>query len=105
MGVLNLFSRASAPSLMRLPTGSFTVKRDGSLLVGTLPSTFPAELVKEIGAHILSAFREAAEAQLPLTEMIFNYPSLKITARELRGGAIVFLTHVNPRLRPLTTNP
>jgi len=28
--------------------------------------------------------------------LIINYPSLKITARELRGGAIVFLSPRTP---------
>ncbi len=43
-----------------------------------------------------AAFNEAATAQLPLTELVINYPSLKITARELRGGAIVFLSPKAP---------
>ena len=43
-----------------------------------------------------AAFSEAAAAQLPLAELIINYPSLKIAARELRGGAIVFLSPKAP---------
>ena len=95
MGLLNFLSKAP-PSLLRLPTGSFTVDREGSVLVGTLPSHFPATLVKDIGDQVLAAFRDAAAAQLPLTELNTHYPSLKITARELRGGAIVFLTPKAP---------
>ena len=90
MGFLRLFSKA-APTLLRLPSGSFTVDREGSVLVRTLPSSYPVELVEEIGHQMLAAFRDAAEAQLPLSEIVINYSSLKITARELRGGAIVFL--------------
>jgi hypothetical protein len=90
MGFLKLFSK-SAPTLLRLPSGSFTVDREGKVLVRTLPSSYPMELVEEIGQNMLAAFREAAAAQLPLAEIVINYSSLKITARELRGGAIVFL--------------
>src|SRR5215475_7031467 len=90
MGFLNLFSR-SAPTLLRLPSGSFTMDREGTVLVRTLPSSYPMELVQEIGGQMIAAFREASEAQLPLSEIVVNYSSLRITARELRGGVIVFL--------------
>jgi hypothetical protein len=45
---------------------------------------------------VRTAFGEAAKAQLPLAELTINYPSLKICARELRGGAIVFLSPKAP---------
>jgi len=95
MGLLTLFSKP-APKLLQLPAGSLTVDRNGRVLVGTIPSTFPLELVQEIAARVLAAFREAATAQLPLTELSINYPTLKITARELRGGAIIFLSPRTP---------
>ena len=91
MGLLNLFSKP-APTLLLLPSGSFTVGRDGRVLMGTLPSSFPAAIVKDIAQQVRAAFGEAAKAQLPLAELNINYPSLKITARELRGGAIMFLS-------------
>ena len=91
MGLLSLFAR-SAPTLLRLPSGSFTVDREGCVLMGTLPSSFPSALVQDIARQVRAAFGEAAAAQLPLTELIIHYPSLKIAARELRGGAIVFLS-------------
>ncbi len=90
MGLLSRFTKA-APTLLKLPSGSFTVDREGSLLVGTLPSSFPSNLVNEISRQVLAAFRDAAEAQLPLSEIMINYPSLKISAREMRGGAIIYL--------------
>lgn len=93
MGLLSLFSRAE-PSLLHLPSGSFTVDRSGRVLVGTLPSSFPRELLHDIARQVLDAFREAGEAQLPLTDLIFTYPSLRISARELRGGAIIFLAPI-----------
>jgi hypothetical protein len=90
MGFMNLFSKP-APTLLRLPSGSFSVDRHGSVLVGTLPSSFPMEMVQAIADEVLGTFREATEAQLPLAELIIHYPSLRITARELRGGAMIFL--------------
>ncbi len=95
MGLLNLFAKP-APTLLRLPSGSFTVDRDGRVLTGTLSSGFPAGLIKDIARQVRTTFSEAAAAQLPLAELIINYPSLKIAARELRGGAIVFLSPKAP---------
>lgn len=95
MGLLSLFAKP-APTLLRLPAGSFSVDRDGRVVSGTLPSGFPAGLIKDIARQVRTTFGEAAEAQLPLAELIINYPSLKISARELRGGAIVFLSPKEP---------
>lgn len=95
MGLVSLFSK-SAPTLTRLPSGSFTVDRRGKVLVGTIPSSFPAGLLEEIGAQIVATFREAQDAQLPLSQLTVNFASLKITARELRGGAIIFLSPLTP---------
>ena len=84
------------PKLLQLPSGTVTVDRNGAVLIGTIPSSFPAELVNDIAARVLAAFREAQAAQLPLEELIVHYPSLKITARELRGGAMIFLSPKTP---------
>jgi hypothetical protein len=91
MGFLSRFTKP-APTLLRLPSGSFTVDREGAVLVGTLPSSFPDALMSEIARQVLAVFHDGAAAQLPLSEIIITYPSLKITARELRGGAIIFLS-------------
>jgi hypothetical protein len=90
MGLLRLFDRP-APVLLPLPSGSFTSDRHGMVLIDTLPSTFPRALLGDIAQQVLRVFREAAEAQLPLAELNIQYASLRITARELRGGALVFL--------------
>jgi hypothetical protein len=95
MGFLSLFSKP-APALLRLPSGSFTVDRDGQVLIGTLPSNFPAELMDDIADQVLAAFHDAAGAQLPLSELIINYASLRITTHELRGGAIIYLAPQTP---------
>ena len=94
MGFLTLFSKPPA-SLLRLPSGSFTVDREGTLLIGTIPSSFPSGLARDIGQKVVNIFREAAQTHLPLSEVVIHYPSLQIRARELRGGAIVFLTPLN----------
>ena len=96
--LLKLFSRPD-PVLLRLPSGSFAVGSDGRVLVGTLPSSFPADLVEEIATHIMAILHDAQDAQLPLSDLVLNYPSLKITARSLRGGAIVFLSPKDPAAR------
>ncbi len=95
MGVLNMFNRPVLPP-RRLPFGTFTVDRDGRVVISTLPSTFPLALVREVGQHVTATFREAQKADIPLSELVIRYSSLKITARELRGGAIVFLSPQTP---------
>lgn len=91
MGFLNLFPKKPAPKLTRLPSGSFTTDATGRVLVSTLPHSFPTEEITEIGAVILSIFKDAETAALPLSELEVRYGGFKITARSLRGGAIIFL--------------
>jgi len=96
MGLLSLFNKTAAPILVRLPSGSFTVDREGKVIVGTLPSSFPTALARDIAQQVLATFREAEGAHLPLASLTITYPSLKIRAREMRGGAIIFLTPQAP---------
>ena len=91
MGLLSFLSKKSKP-LLPLPRGSFTVDREGRVLASTLPQSYPASYAQTIGLEVLAAFREAHGAQMPISEFVIRYSSLKLTARELRGGAIVFLT-------------
>jgi hypothetical protein len=91
MGFLTLFSKATTLNLVRLPNGSFTVDPDGKLLISTLPHTFPQAWAEKIGKDVVSTFRAAQAAQLPLRELVADYSALKLTARALRGGAIIFL--------------
>lgn len=90
MGFLNIFSKP-APKLAALPSGSFTVDALGRVLASTLPNTFSAAHVFEISSTVLGIFSSARHASLPLSELIIRYGGFKITARELRGGAIIFL--------------
>jgi hypothetical protein len=89
MGLLSFF--AETPGLRRLPSGSFTVDRQGQIVASTLSASFPEAHVKEIGAVVLRTFSGAEKLGLPLSEIIVHFAALKITARELRGGAIIFL--------------
>ena len=92
MGILSFLGRSGTVTLRRLPAGSFTIDRTGRILASTLPQSFPGSVIQEVGDRILSTFRSAEAAQLPLSEVVAEYAALKLTARELRGGAIVFLT-------------
>ncbi len=94
MGFLNLFSKSGA-AVQKLPSGSFTVDRDGNIVATTVSSSYPVELLEEISREVLKLFRDARVAQVSLTELNLNFASLQITARELRGGAIVFLSPKN----------
>ena len=94
MGFLDFLSKPASPSVLRLPSGSFTVDPNGKVITSTLPASFPSEHVKQIAHVILAVFQGAQKAQMPLTEMSINYAALKLSARELRGGAIIF---VSPR--------
>ena len=95
MGFLKLFSK-SGPTLVRLPSGCFTMDCNGTVVACTITSSFSAATIQEIGRCLLDTFREAQTAQLPISELVLHYGSLKIVARELRGGALVFLTPTNP---------
>ena len=93
MGFLKYISSlfSSRAAVRQLPFGSLTVDRNGDVVTYTVSSTYPKELLREIGRDILVLFREAREAQMPLAEVSIHFASLRITARELRGGAIIFL--------------
>ncbi len=77
--------------VQQLPSGSVTVNQRGQVITSTVSSAYPPALLREIGREVLGLFREAREAQMPLAEVSIHYASLRVTARELRGGAIIFL--------------
>jgi hypothetical protein len=99
MGFLNRFFKPEKSKLVHLPSGSFTVDREGKVMTSTLPQSVPADHMKEIGDKVLAAFRGAERAQMPMAEIIIHYAALKILARELRGGAMVFLMPQTPTQR------
>lgn len=99
MGLLTLFSKPR-PALRRLPSGSLTVDRAGKIVATTVASSYPREMLGEIGEEVLRLFREARSAQLPLSELRINFSTLQITAREARGGALIFLSPAVPFASP-----
>jgi hypothetical protein len=90
MGLLKKIFRRQA-AVQDLPSGSLTVDRNGNTVTTTISSAYPASLLKEIARDVLKLFQEARDAQMPLAEISLHFASLRITARELRGGAIIFL--------------
>ena len=91
MGFLKIFGETVPQVPVRLPSGSVTLDRQGRILASTLPLSFPAAEVQEIGRLVLATFQQAREARLSLQELNAHYAAFKISARELNGGAIVFL--------------
>jgi len=99
MGFLKRFFRGRA-GVQQLPTGTITVDRNGCIITSTVSSAYPQKLLRDIGRDVLGLFREARTAQMPLAEISLQFGSLHITARELRGGAVIFLF---PQTALLTT--
>ncbi|MGA2852766.1 MAG: hypothetical protein ABSE90_01345 [Verrucomicrobiota bacterium] len=93
MGLLkNIFSsRASAAAVTHLPSGSITVDRTGKIVSSTVSSAYPEALLHTVSKEVLALLREAHAAQMPIAEVSIHFAVLRITARELRGGAIIFL--------------
>ena len=97
MGILKPANRSSLPiDAERLPSGCFSVHRSGGLVASTLPSWFSPKLTMEIARTVLDAFRNTAETTLPLNEMHVHFGGFTIIARELRGGALIFLQPQSP---------
>lgn len=95
MGLLSLFSKPGSANVQRLPTGTLTVDRQGDLVMSTVSSSYPEASLREIANVVLALFREARGANLQLTELTLDFASLRVTAREMRGGAIIFLNPVS----------
>jgi hypothetical protein len=91
MDFLKLFSREVAAPPMGLPSGTFTIDRTGRMVTSTISNIFPEKVSLEIGHAVLDTFRKAKAADVVLTELTINFAAIKLTARELRGGAIIFL--------------
>jgi hypothetical protein len=89
MGFLkNIFN--SPAGVTQLPSGTITVDRAGKIVSSTVTTAYPAHLLHTVGGEVLSLLNAAREAQMPLAEVSIHFASLRITARELRGGAIIF---------------
>lgn len=106
MGILKPFSRAAKPLRPeRLPSGCYTLHRGGELVASTLPSSFNRTAMLEIGKVVVAAFQSAQAANLPLTDLHLKFSGLTITAREMRGGALIFLQPATLQLPESLTPP
>ena len=91
MGFLKRIFKSRA-AVQQLPAGSLTVNRDGKVVTSTIASGYPQGLLRDIVRDVLLLFQQAREAQMPLAEFSIHFASLRITAREMRGGAVIFLS-------------
>ena len=91
MGFLSRLFKAADPGLVHIPAGSFTMDKEGAVITSTLPQSFPSGHRDAIGQQVIASFRAAKCAHMPLTEIAVQYSALKLLARELGDGAIVFL--------------
>lgn len=90
---MSIFQRPEPPRApARFPHGSFTVDRAGRIVVSTLPRSFPAAHLDEISRAALAALGSARELGVPLRELTARFAGLQIRARDLAGGAIIFLS-------------
>jgi hypothetical protein len=70
--------------------------RNCKIIVTTLASSFPQELLQGMGETVIQTFADARKAGLPLDRLVIQFGSLRVSARELSGGAIVFFAPVTP---------
>jgi hypothetical protein len=92
MGFLTKFKKAPKPDLKRLPTGTFTIDADCRIVSSTVPGWVPDAQVRDIGRQVLAIFQGARKANLQFAELVVQYAAFKIIARQMRGGAIIFLS-------------
>jgi hypothetical protein len=106
MGALIPLSRELKTARVdRLPSGCFSVHRGGEIVGSTLPGAFSHEKMLEIGQVVLETFRSAQAASLLLTDLRIHYSGLQISAREMRGGALIFLTPATLQLPQRLLSP
>ncbi|HEV8542348.1 MAG TPA: hypothetical protein VGR78_08150 [Verrucomicrobiae bacterium] len=96
MGLLKRLLKPAARGPAPLPSGSFTVDPNGEIITCTIPTSFSRDGLKDISKLVLRAFKEAKEAELALTELAVNFGAMKLKAREMRGGAMIFLAPRGP---------
>ncbi|MGP8199119.1 MAG: hypothetical protein ACLQU4_06420 [Limisphaerales bacterium] len=78
--------------MKRLPTGTFTVDAECRIVSSTVPGRVPEAQVRNIGRQVLAIFEGARKANLQFSELVVQYAAFKITARQMRSGAIIFLS-------------
>ena len=99
MGFLKQFSKRffhSRPTVQQLPTGSVTVDRNGQVVTYTVSSAYPKAMLREIGLEVLSLFREARLAQMPLAEISIHSPASTSPPANCAAGPSFFCSHKAP---------
>jgi hypothetical protein len=89
--ITQFFIKPAKPSLLKVPSGSFTVTRGGQVMSSTLPQAFAKAHLHTISEYVLTAFRLATEAEIQVTELVISYAKLKVVARDLRSTIVVFI--------------
>jgi hypothetical protein len=92
MGFLTPFKKAPKPDVKRLPSGTFTVDAECHIVSSTVPGWVPEAQVRNVGRQVLAIFEGARKANLQFSELVVQYAAFKITARQMRGVAIIFLS-------------
>ena len=90
MGLLNFFAKPTT-LLLPLPRGSFTVDREGACWPRRCRRRSRSDCGRHRHAKCSARFNPRRRRSITLREIIVRYANLKVTARELRGGAIIFL--------------
>ena len=89
--VTQFFIKPRKTALVEFPKGSFTVDGRGKILTSTLPRKFITQHAQAIATAVLAAQKAARQNHSPLSELVVCFDGLKLVARDMRGGAIVFL--------------
>jgi hypothetical protein len=89
---MGLFDHLKSASRATLPSGSFTVDRQGAILASTISSRFPADTLLTISGVVMRAFAEGRQTGMPLAEINVRFGALTLRAVEMRGGAMIFLS-------------
>ena len=92
MGLLNLFKSQKGEGPAPLPSGSYTVDREGKIVSRTISSVISTQGLEQFATQVLQTFKEARLAELNISEFCVNTGVMNIKAKELRGGAIIFLS-------------
>lgn len=83
-----------------IKAGSFNVDANGKILSSTLPSSIPEDFVREITRGILAYFTEANKIGLYIEEVNIFFPTVKVFARKMRGGALI---RISPMISQMET--
>ena len=98
MGFLSLLGKGRT-EMMTLPNGAFTVDALGRIIISTVPGSVPEKRIKAIAEQVLAVFNGAHSAQFHFSELVVQYGAFTITAREIRGGALIYLAPKDARRR------